>query len=70
MTAPNPSPDQLRAAKALLDAAKTYCERYLQDERAVPEYCLNADHHRDICALFDAVEQASASLTNTESSRG
>lgn len=44
----------------LLGAAKTVANTYLQQERADPAACIDADHHRAIVDLFAAIGQADA----------
>jgi hypothetical protein len=42
----------------LLGAARTVAENYLQAERADPKACVDLDHYKAVCGLFDAIEQA------------
>jgi len=45
---------------ALLEAARTYAERYLLDERDNPALCVDADHHKAVLALFAALQRSEA----------
>lgn len=45
----------------LLAAVTKYAMRYLQDERDEPEICMNAQHHEDVVALFEAIAKAGGS---------
>lgn len=44
----------------LLQSAKTLANTYLKDERADASTCIDADHHKAVCDLFEQIENADA----------